>query len=235
MNSNLKIILDLQDMEIELKSLQAQIDRQTASLLKVKRDRALLKSDYKKSEDRFELLVAERRQNERHLADFEAKKANFIEHQKQVITVKESEILLQQIATTENSIGDLEELILGQLEREESQSKDLAMLKEKSSALYAEKGSEGKHLEGLIKEREGLKFDLEQERVAGLNRLSSDLKNHYDWLYNKFGSGSAVARMEGGACTGCGTMLLHKTIQGLKSANEISQCDHCMRFLWVDA
>lgn len=228
-------LLDIQDIDIELLGVGRKIQRLVLSLGAVKKERAQLKQDFKNAEDDFAEMQSRRKDQENELQDLEEKLTHLNHKITLVRTAKEAELLDAEKLRLENSISVLEEAILSALEKEEHSAGDLENLRKINSTLFATKGEEGRMLKQSHDELIELKFDFEQERIAGLNRLPGDMKYHYEWLFNKFGGGSVLVRVEQGACTGCGSMLLHKTLQEVKSGSMAVKCDHCMRYLWQDA
>jgi len=73
---------------------------------------------------------------------------------------------------------------------------------------------------------------LENERKAVVSQISTDLIKTYDDL-KKSKKGIALASVEDGCCTACGSTLTPAECQSAKSPSRITNCPSCGRILYA--
>ena len=73
---------------------------------------------------------------------------------------------------------------------------------------------------------------LENERKAVVSQISADLIKTYDDL-KKSKKGIALAAVEDGCCTACGSTLTPAECQSAKSPSRITNCPSCGRILYA--
>ena len=88
--------------------------------------------------------------------------------------------------------------------------------------------------EGLLPQLLALAAGLREERISAVNRMDEETRENYTWLVNKHGLGEAIANTSGGACSGCGSMLLPVQINQVTDKNTLHRCTHCYRYLLAD-
>ena len=231
MIDDLKKLLDLQELDQELARLNEDLRRFAPVLDGVKRDRNLRAAIKRKREQDMATTLQQRRKLETDLKDVESKLARFRQQQENVRTTKEAEALGHEVSQAEAEIGRLEETILNLLDKEETSAaahkQKLAQEDQSESQAIVEE----KRLQTLSHEKSEMIKALQGDRITAANRVGEDLLPTYEWLRKRHGP-TAVVRVDGGACAGCGNMLVAQTGFRAKAQEELVQCPNCQRYLY---
>jgi predicted nucleic acid-binding Zn-ribbon protein len=75
--------------------------------------------------------------------------------------------------------------------------------------------------------------DLKVERAGLIGGVPEETLEMYDRIFKKKGD-SAVAPMQGDMCGGCHMKVVIGTLQSLKQAEGITQCESCGRILYLE-
>lgn len=230
MINELKWLLQLQELDQELARLKDDVRRFEPALEGVKRERMRRAAESQKRERETAAAASERRKLEGELKDAETRLERFRQQQQQVRTAKEAEAMEHEVSASAAHVSTLEEQILSLLEKEEKLTSQHIHKNQQEHAAENLAGREQQRLLTLRDEKEQLAKTLQGDRIAAANKLSDDLRDTYEWLLKRHGP-TAVADVTGGACGGCGNVLVAQMGFRAKAGDELVQCPNCQRFL----
>lgn len=231
MHPQLKVMLEIQDLEKELIILKSQAEAISIPLERTRARRQAARRDLLAVKDKLERTVQQRRQQEKDLAEMDSKLKQAYERQVSVRNPKEAQALDAEIERIMAAQNAAEDDGLAVMDAEEQLTKQLADRTASTRRDVEQMDTEIKRLEGLLAENQSLATGLREERVAGLNRMDAQTRESYEWLVNRYGSGQAVADVKGAACHGCGSMLLPDQRMKVNDLEALHRCSSCSRYL----
>jgi len=176
---------------------------------------------------------AARRKFESDLKHAEHKARSSRERLSQARTPKEAEALEHEAAGAEAEAARLEEATFSALETEEN----LKAENDRATSAYEQwipqQKETIKRTQLMMEEKQSLANDLEQERIAAINRMTTDLRDTYEWLVKEYGAGRAISRLDGSSCSRCGNVLVPGLIDKVRHGEEQQRCPNCSRYLML--
>jgi len=224
-------MLDAQDIERELKELKIQSDLVSAPLERARARRQMVVADLDKVRRQLDAIRQQRRTVEAELADAEARAKSATDRQSTATSTREVSDLEKMLEQALSSISSAENAGLELMEREDELERKLATETEKADREREKIEAEILRLSTLLKEKQEMAKALREERITALNRMDEEVRENYEWLVNKHGAAQAVSSSNGGACGGCGAMLLPDQLNKVKDPSQLYRCTHCYRYL----
>jgi predicted nucleic acid-binding Zn-ribbon protein len=145
---------------------------------------------------------------------------------------KELQDLQKDVASLKRHLVTLEERQLDAMLRSESTGENLDRAKAELDGVRARLGND--HLK-LIEEQNDLARQLEslgQEREAALTPIETSLLSEYEDLRRQK-RGTAVTKVEDGACSACGTTI-NAALQQHARSQKLAYCPSCGRILFAN-
>lgn len=217
--------IDIHRLETELASLQTQCDQHTKDQAR----RAVLLA---KLQSQLEQTTSKRQQAETHLKQHEDKLAKFRKQADFIKTPKELEAVNHQVAQAEADVSRVEEVILAAMEEEEKTSHDLSEKKAAASKMDAKAQEFVSRAKDSITEKKNLLKGLREDRITIGNQFPGDLLSSYEYLKRKYPE-NVLVPLAGGACGGCGGILIPNLVIDVKLGQKMLQCNHCERYLFA--
>ena len=146
---------------------------------------------------------------------------------------KELQDLQKDIASLKKHLSTLEERELDAMIKAENSENDLQSAKTDLEKMQARLGNEHKN---LIGDQSRISIELErlaEEREAALGPIEGNLLQTYESLRQQK-KGIAVAEINDGACTACGTTLNAALQQNARSPKHLTNCPSCGRILFAN-
>ena len=233
MNQHLKQLIDLSIVDKEIDAFEPQIEEANynyeAALAKTKSietDIENLSSEIKEEE-------VKKHKNELHLAELSqkleenSKKSSEIKTEREMKSLQlEEEIAKEQVTFANEEIARLEKIIEAKKEQVESAK---VSLQEIDSNLEAVKSEVDDKLEVINKARQ--EVFVEKEKLLGT--MNQKGLAFYQKI-RRWAKNSTVVTVEDQACMGCNMILNDKIYTDVIKAEEITNCPHCGRILYVE-
>lgn len=233
MNPDVKNLIELQEMDLEVTKLRAELVRYDKS-----RESCFV--ELKRFDEKVEILKVEIlqvqkkvREDDRQMALWRDSLGKFLAQQSQVKTQREYDTLTHEMSETEEKISKIEEEGLAYLEEEEkletryeALEKELAERREESDieiARITERQADRKKLiESIAEHREEIRALLDPEHYHRYERLQEQVP------------GTAIVPVQDGNCGGCFMRLIAHRIQvSGRGEGELVKCTSCHRFLYT--
>ncbi len=230
MREELKRLLQLQEMDDELSSLErAKVE--LPRKIEVLEER--IKEANQRLDDRkvdLEELKRRKRHSEMELRDTEAGLKDLQAKVYEIKTNKEYDALQNEIASKKEKISNSEEEILTLMSQIEEMEEEIQKLGEDFDSISQESGAELEAqkrdlatLEEKIAikkgERKNIAVHISQKALATYERVS------------KGKNGLAVVRIRKGACGGCFKSLPPQNLQEIRRKDQLITCENCGRIL----
>jgi predicted nucleic acid-binding Zn-ribbon protein len=145
----------------------------------------------------------------------------------------EFQALGHEVERYQKEINGMEDKELEQMEKLEAAK---AVQSEAQAKLAATQARVDEELVMLAERATGLQkrlADLKVERAGLIGGVPEETLEMYDRIFKKKGD-SAVAPMQGDMCGGCHMKVVIGTLQSLKQAEGITQCESCGRILYLE-
>ncbi len=234
MNTQLRVLVQLQEVDSELQRLEATKGDlpQRFQALKTRRD-AL---DAKVAQLRFSLEEANK-QRLRAENDFELLKEQKAKYQKQLLTVRnnrEYDAVTAEIEAAERGLDELETKIIELLDAESRYKEELESTEKELAEVAAELTEVEKALGQKIAQIEAQQQELNNRREKLVAQLQGPLLSAYERIRRAKG-GLAVVPVSRGACGGCFSQIPPQRVLEIRAGDRIFTCEVCGRYLyWKD-
>lgn len=231
MQEQIRVLAQLQELDGKIQKLDEEINTTPADILTMREAISQGEKNLKEMRHSQEELAKERRHRERELS---AKEDNLSKYQSQLYEVKtnkEYSALMVEIDSLKQENSELEDEILGLMERGDELA---GLMKHKEEELSQEKERLTKE-EQKNRERVSL---LEKNRQAVLEerqeldkKVDGKLLSIYERIRRGKG-GLALVPVRDDACQGCFMELPPQTINETIKADRIITCERCSRILY---
>jgi len=232
MDPDLERLIQLQELENDLRRLRAELDELPGKKAALEAALEKERSQLDTARETLEESQRNRRHNEGRLQDLETKRSKYKGQLMEVKTNKEYTAMLHEIETVEKEISSREDQILEEMEKAESLAADVKREEGTFREVEEEARKEGHELDvrqtGFEEQRK--KVVAEQERIAatipegplGLYRRVAKLR----------GTGMAEAR--DGVCQACHVKMRPQPWVELRQGEQLFQCEACNRILYYE-
>ena len=231
MREEIKALLEIQDLDMEIRELKARtraIEEGLAAIrADIERDERSIREEKEKS------LSARVRSKELEL-EVEEKKSQIVKYEGQLFKVKNNKEytdLIHEIEGFKADIRVLEDRILGLMEEGEGERN---LMEEAQSNLerdrqhYREEeekaGGETSRIESSVREKERL-------RTEKAERINPELRERYEIIFARKPD-RAVTPVRSGVCTGCNMELTAQVLNDLAREEMVCHCENCGRFIF---
>lgn len=149
----------------------------------------------------------------------------------QVSSPKELESLQSEIASLQRRQEELEEVVLGVMERREAAEAELARLRKDLEDARGEREAAEDRRSAAMIDIEGERASQAQRRERVAAEVPGDLLALYTKLRDQYGVGAAALRY--GRCEGCKLALSTAELGQIRQAepDEVLRCEECRRIL----
>ena len=231
LTAELRTIVELQRVDLKLAELRKACSALPKELEAGRAGLEAARAAGERVEADLEALQKEGRARERRIEEVREGQRKSKARLMKVKTNEEYTALLKEIEYADQQIDQLEEKVLGNMERVEAQQVELKALQERLKVEEEGFGKE-KGLKEAELQRVGALLGEEEARRSELTgRLSQDLLASYDRIRANKG-GLAVANVSGGVCQGCNQRIPPQTYINIKKNEVLYFCQGCSRILF---
>ena len=227
------------DRLIALQRVENELKRQEARLAEVPGRRTILENELRDERQRLDAArealgssQKNRRTVEAAVQDLETRRSRYKTQLMEVKTNKEYTAMLHEIETVEKEIRAREDVVLQEMEQAESlqagvrhEEQEFKRVEEKHKSQMAVVDGEARELTAAVEHLRG-------ERSKIVSTLSEDLRELYERVAKRRGSGVAEAR--DGMCQQCHLKFMPQMFMELKRRDQVMQCPGCQRILYYD-
>ena len=233
LREQLKLLWELQKIDLELKGIKEEKDRYPKEIKKLDEKQKIEKERIQKEREKIESLEKTRRQKEGHLNTEQEKIKRAEGRMSEVKTNKEYQALLSEIDTIKEANSRIEEEILQVMDEIDELKKDFSKReKEMGSTLEKIEGERKK-----LQEKTAQGEKAWSERVERRELLSKQIESKLVKLYNTLKEkrqGVGVVSVKNETCQGCFLNVPPQVFIEVQKNNALVRCPHCNRILYWD-
>lgn len=232
MHSDLKKLMDLQELHTTIHKSQKRIDDTPNRLAEIEETRKKADMELANAQHALEEARSTRRKLEGNLSDLEQKLSRFQDQVFQVKKNEEYQALMKETSTAKAEIEGMEDQILEQMEKIEDsqglvQSTDRACQHARISCEQGKKEAE--------EDKERLTAEVGKLEIAR-DRLEEEFDKNLLSMFRRVARGRggiAMAQVKDETCQLCHVRIRPQPFQDLKMGTGIIQCGSCNRFLYL--
>ena len=198
-------------LEKELLGAQEEVDRESARLEELQKDRRKLEGDLMAVETRIE---------------------KFQSQLQEVKTNKEYQAMLREIETCRSERARLDERILLEMEESDQHSAVFRQVEERLEAKRRDTEQGKRRLADEVERMKREKAELETERDQIASTIHASFLDPFMKVARQR-KGVALVPVEEELCGGCHVRVMPTLIQQIRRATSLIACDSCRRFLYV--
>jgi predicted nucleic acid-binding Zn-ribbon protein len=231
MDEQLNLLIELQEIDTEIKSLAARKARLPEMLAALERRRAENQQNLDTVKESLQTTQKNRRDRDQDLESGIQKVEKLKARTSEIKNNKEYQALLKEIETVEQEIKAIEDEILILMEKIEAAAAAITAAEKKSVEEEARIVADQKEYKATIaKVAEELKT-VEQKRQEMVSRIEPPVSARYQRLLAST-SGNAVVEVRGESCSGCYMSIPPQVFVNVKKNESINTCPQCGRILY---
>jgi len=233
LNEQLRLLRELQDVDLELKAIEADKERYPREIENLDEKLAYERDTFTQRGERIELLERERRQKEGELELEQERMKKAQSKLYEVKTNKEYQALLMEIETLKE-INSQREIEILEIMDEIDQLKGEHRTMERELLELGERvGQERKRLEESLGKVDGALATKKRKRTMVTKKISPELISLYQTLTQRRRTAVVPARF--GTCQGCNMKIPPQLFNEVQRSEAIIVCPSCNRILyWED-
>jgi len=233
LNEQLRLLRELQDVDLQLKAIEADKERYPIEMKNLDEKLASEKEMFKKRKERIELLEKERRQKEGDL-DLEQERIRRAQSKLyDVKTNKEYQALLMEIETLKEINSQREIEILEIMDEIDVLKREYERIEKEMLEVEERTAEEKKRLEESLGKADSELSSKKRKRTMITKKISPELMSLYQTLKEKRRTAVVPARF--GACQGCNVKIPPQMFNEVQRSEAIIVCPSCNRILyWED-
>lgn len=233
MNTYLKELIVLSDIDKEVSAFEPRIQEINAALLKVENEKSELSQSLERATEEIKETQVKKEQHDLHLSELSnkikeiGKKSKAIKSEKEQKALSlEEEIAKEQVDFANEEIERLDKLIDTKKEESQTLTQSIQEADEKIKKCQAEVSQE---LGEIEKQREEV-YSKKEKLVSKMNQKTLTF---YEKI-KKWAKNTAVVPVRKQACYGCFMRINDKTYSAVIASEDITTCPHCGRILYKE-
>jgi predicted nucleic acid-binding Zn-ribbon protein len=233
LREQLKLLWELQKIDLELKGIKEEKDRYPKEIKKLDEKQKIEKERIQKEREKIESLEKTRRQKEGHLNTEQEKIKRAEGRMSEVKTNKEYQALLSEIDTIKEANSRIEEEILQVMDEIDELKKDLSKREKEMGSTLEKIEGERKKLQEKTAQGEKAWSERVERRELLSKQIESKLVKLYSTLKEKR-QGVGVVSVKNETCQGCFLNVPPQMFIEVQKNNALVRCPHCNRILYWD-
>ena len=226
-------LLKLQELDLELSKIQTEHDAIPAQMEEIERAYNELNAEIEEQESELKALKIAIREAESKTAFLEDMSKKYKQQLLTVKTNREYSALLTEIEGVKREKGELEELIIQNMEKNETLSAEIKenngrleeldkQRRSKKDELNVKLKELGKQMTAVRRKREKLTGEVDRATLRLYERIMNSRVNR------------AVVPIRGSSCGGCFAHVPLQKVADIRKGSQIYTCDSCGRILYYD-
>jgi predicted nucleic acid-binding Zn-ribbon protein len=231
MNPTVEALLVLQERDVRVTSLTAELDLLPRQIAAVDADLALRAAKFDELKGRTRQIEADRKKIDLDVQSKKVAISRYKSQQQQTRKNEEFAALNHEIEHTEKEISGLED---SELELMEAYDKGLAEVAEAQKDLLIQQ-EKAKHKKADLEKRSatvsGQLMEAEEKQAAADQAVPEDVLSRYRRIL-KSKRDVAIVPLHSGTCGGCHMKVTPQTVLAARAAEELVSCVNCGRLVY---
>lgn len=232
MNEQLKRLIQLQEVDLLLDSIRAEIDQIPKEIDRLKREFEESQASLDELKKKITELQIARKGKELEL---KTKEEELKKHQSELFAIKTNEAytaLLKEIDEGKKLKNDIEDAILAVMEQEDALLAQEKIKKEYMAKKKKEDTRKQKELEEKLERLNQNLQELQSEQKQKIANVEPEIFKRYQKIREKK-DGLAVVPIVDGFCGGCNIVLPPQIINDVLRGENLIACGYCLRILYL--
>ncbi len=230
MRKNLKLLGELQEIDLKVDALQAEKEGLLAEIAGLEQQVAGVQSEIAAKQGELSTLEEEKHRLEESLVAETDNIARSEARLKEIKTQKEYQAVSKEVSTAKKLKTELEEQILQKIGQTDELKVDIAGREENLRALEENVAGQKDEVQKKIEQLEAAISADTTAREAAAKGLPSSVMRRYGLLREQR-RGIAVVEAKDGYCLGCNMQLPPQLYNTLFRGDDLITCPHCQRVL----
>ena len=230
MEEQLNLLIQLQEIDVKIRSLQEKKNKYPGILAALDQRRAESKADLERTKEGLQTAQKNKRDRDKDLEAGAAKVEKLKARTSEIKTNKEYQALLKEIETAEQENKAIEEDILVLMEKIDTAAAAIGGAEDRQKDEEAALAAEQKEQEAAFRAVEDELVALTRERQEKTAGVKAPILAQYEKLVASKGVALAEARSE--SCSGCYMSIPPQVFVNVKKNESMINCPHCGRMLY---
>jgi uncharacterized protein len=232
MDAQLSLLIQLQEVDAQIRVLDDQKKRLPELLADLDRKRAENKAEIEKTKENLQEAQKNKRDRDQDLEAEIGKVEKLKARSSEIKNNKEYQALLKEIAAAEQSNKLIEDEILVLMEKIDAASAAISEAEQRDAREEAVLQNERKvHEEEFSRISRDLKA-AQKAREELMEHVEPEVGEHYEKLLASKGAGSVLAEVRSESCSGCYMSIPPQLFVNVKKNAKILTCPNCYRILF---
>jgi len=231
MNEQLTLLIQLQEIDARIRSLQEQKNRIPGQLADIEQRVQANKAGLDKAREALEAAQKAKRDRDRDLEEGGTKVEKLKGRSSEIKTNKEYTALLKEIETAEQENKAIEDEILKFMEAIDAAAAEIKNAEQRAVEEGAAAEAERKQLDENAAVVDSALTEVERSRSDLLPRVTEEVAAEYQRLVVPKG-GKVVVETRNESCSGCFMSIPPQLFVNVKKNDQILSCPHCHRILY---
>jgi predicted nucleic acid-binding Zn-ribbon protein len=231
MNSDLRNLIELQQIDAQMASLRAEIASLPKHVAEIEKKLAGSKAKVESAQAAAKADEASKKRHESDIQDQQQKISKYRDQSLNVKTNDEYRALMHEIKFAEDKIAASEDKILEIMVAADSRKEDMKKAEAQLKADTAESDSEKEEARKRTAADEAALKELSGKRDGLRTGVSEEGLRHYDRVLKLRGSALSAVH-DDQMCSACSVMLRPQVFQEVMTNEQFETCDTCKRILY---
>ncbi len=231
MQKDIKILLEIQELDMTIRAFAREIEQAPRDLNTAKENVEQMKVRFAEGKENSKKLKVIRKELE---IDLDSQGEEVKKYEMQLTKVKTNEeykVLQKQITDLKFKSSLKEDKILEQMEQIEKATGDVKKLEQEVSQAQEQLKQKEKEVAARVEQLKGQRAEKEKEKEQLLSQVSVELLDTYARIFNNKTDRALVA-INNKTCGGCHMKLPPNVINETKKGHRVILCENCARILY---
>jgi predicted nucleic acid-binding Zn-ribbon protein len=233
MHPHLKVLLELQAVDLRLNEIRERLSRFPKRLAEVEIRAATARQQVASAKDGLKTSLTDRKKFELDVEQWKERAKKYRDQSYEVKTNEAYKALQHEIQNAEHEMGKAEDRLLERMVAGEDYERQVKVAETALKEVEATSGAERRAIQGEYNAAQKELAAAEAARAQAAAAVPEDLVDHYERIAKRH-NGISLAEVRGEGCGQCGVHIRPHVLQQLQRPGneEIFHCETCTRILY---
>ena len=233
MHPHLKVLLDLQAVDLRLNEIRERLSRFPKRLAEVEMRATTARQQVASAKDGLKTSLTDRKKFELDVEQWKERAKKYRDQSYEVKTNEAYKALQHEIQNAEQEMGKAEDRLLERMVAGEDYERQVKVAEAALKEIEATSGAERRAIQGEYNAAQKELAAAEAARAQAVAAVPEDLVEHYERIAKRH-NGISLAEVRGESCGQCGVHIRPHVLQQLQrpTNEEIFHCETCTRILY---